>query len=778
NGGAGADAIDQTGPISNGSGGGIGGAGGNGLVLTGTNSSSNSTMGVISGGNGGDGGNGGAGGGVATVGGKGGKGGAGGIGLLTSSGATFTNEGTITGGSGGAASIGGAGSTTQSPPVLADGGLAGVGGVGVSGSDLTLINDGSITGGLDGDGVIRANAITFTGGANTLELWAGSTILGNVVGTGSDTLALGGASDGSFDISAVDAGEQYQGFSALQKNGTSDWTVTGTQTTTAAWLVNAGTLSVNGDISSASSVAVNSGGTLGGTGTIGTTTIDSGGALAPGNSIGTLTVVGDLTFNSGANYNVEVSPSTADRTNATGTAALAGAVNATYAAGSYTVRQYTILNAASGITGTFDALNNVSLPSTLAATLSYDNNNVYLDLRLHFPAPGGTLSVNQQNVADTLNNYFYTNGGIQTPFTLLDANGLSQASGETGGSLEQSVLTGAGSFMGSVFDNAFGAFGASGNTTGQGGQALGLAEPVRIASTSDDAFGFSAPHEQMQRWSAWAIGYGGYARVSGDSGAGTHDTTSRVYGVSAGATFHASPDLSLGIALGGASSDFGVAQGFGSGEADAFNVALYGRQAIGAGYVAAALGYTAQDATTDRTVSAGGATDVLHASFHPQALTTRLETGWRFTTGSFGITPYAAIQTATLFLPSYGETATSGPGIFALSYDRHSFTATRGEIGPRFDKTILLGDQALTLKAKTAWAHDWNNDPVTTATFQQLPGTSFTVSGAKPAVDSALLSLDADLALGRGWSVNIGFDGEFSHTTESYVGRGNLRYEW
>ena len=74
------------------------------------------------------------------------------------------------------------------------------------------------------------------------------------------------------------------------------------------------------------------GGTLGGNGTVGNTTINAGGTLAPGNSIGTLTVQGSLVFTAAASYMVEVSPASADRTNVTGTATLGGAtVNANFA---------------------------------------------------------------------------------------------------------------------------------------------------------------------------------------------------------------------------------------------------------------------------------------------------------------------------------------------------------------------------------------------------------------------------------------------------------------
>ncbi|WP_163311137.1 autotransporter outer membrane beta-barrel domain-containing protein, partial [Klebsiella aerogenes] len=88
-------------------------------------------------------------------------------------------------------------------------------------------------------------------------------------------------------------------------------------------------------------------------------------------STATLTVNGDLTLKSGSNYNVTVSPSAAGRTNAIGIATLSGAVNASYVAGSYTAKQYTILNATGGVARTFDTLNNMGLPPNVRAALSY-----------------------------------------------------------------------------------------------------------------------------------------------------------------------------------------------------------------------------------------------------------------------------------------------------------------------------------------------------------------------------------------------------------------------
>src|SRR5215831_6690411 len=109
--------------------------------------------------------------------------------------------------------------------------------------------------------------------------------------------------------------------------------------------VSGGALVVTGSIAN-SALTVGSGTTLTGTGTVGGLTINSGGTFAPGNSPGTMTVQGNLAFQSGALYLVQVNSTTASNTVVSGSATLAGTVQAAFAAGSYATRMYTILSAA------------------------------------------------------------------------------------------------------------------------------------------------------------------------------------------------------------------------------------------------------------------------------------------------------------------------------------------------------------------------------------------------------------------------------------------------
>ena len=214
---------------------------------------------------------------LTAAGGPGSSGGAGGAGI-TGSGLTITNSGAITGGNGGA----GGGASTPGP--------AGAGGVGILGSGLTVINSGSITGGSAGGGGAQANAITFSGGTNVLELRSGSTINGNIVSVsgGSDVLRLGGSANATFDTALIGVAAQYRNFAAFERTGASAWTLSNTTAATTPWTITSGTLAISSDANlggAAGGLTLN-GGTLQATANVTTAravTLNAGGGTVDSN---------------------------------------------------------------------------------------------------------------------------------------------------------------------------------------------------------------------------------------------------------------------------------------------------------------------------------------------------------------------------------------------------------------------------------------------------------------------------------------------------------------
>jgi uncharacterized protein YhjY with autotransporter beta-barrel domain len=210
-----------------------------------------------------------------------------------------------------------------------------------------------------------------------------------------------------------------------------------------------------------------------------------------------------------------------------------------------------------------------------------------------------------------------------------------------------------------------------------------------------------------------------------------------------------SHDTVIGVALAGGDTNWGLADGLGSGRSNALQVGLYGKTRSGPAYLAGSLAYTWHAVGTDRLVLGG---DQLSARFNAESFGGRLEGGYRLAWPVAAVTPYAAVQAQSFSTPAYSETDVGGGG-FGLAFAARTATDTRSELGTRFERVVAVAPTStLALKARLAWAHDWVSDPTLAATFQTLPGASFTVNGAAPARDSALATAGAELRLLNGVS--------------------------
>jgi autotransporter-associated beta strand protein len=578
---------------------------------------------------------------------------------------------------------------------------------------------------------------------------------------------------------------------SLVQNGPGVSILTGTSTYSGTTTVNAGVLEVNGAISNSSGVAVNSGGTLAGGGTVdpATVTINSGGTLAPGipGTPGTsLTIAGNLALQSGAIYLVQVNSSASTFATVSGTASLGGSAIAAFAPGSYVAEHYTILQAA-GLTGTFASFSTIGLPANFVSNLSYTNTSVALNLTAALGA-GTPLNVNQQNVANALNATFNNGGSLPPGFLALYglsggtlANSLTQLDGEIAVGAEYAAFQQTNQFLNLMLDP----FVSGRGLAGPSGQAIGFAPEEQRNLSPETALAYAsiftkaaAPASFVQRWTAWGAVYGGGNTTNGVSSVGSSNVTTNTFGFVGGMDYHYSPNTVVGFSLAGGNTNWGLVGNTGNGRSDAFQSGVYGITREGPAYLAAALSFTNNWFTTNR--SALG--DSLTANFSGQSYGARVESGYRFaplptTWAAFGVTPYAALQAQDFQTPSYSESDLTGGG-FGLSYASMNATDVRTELGARFDDPTLLGGKPLILRARVAWAHDFVDNPSLSATFESLPGTSFIVNGAPIPHDSALVSTSAELFLTPNWTMLAKFDGEFANGSQTYAGTGTLRYFW
>jgi autotransporter-associated beta strand protein len=675
--------------------------------------------------------------------------------------------------------------------------------------------------------------LVFGAGDAALHFYTGSSLTGNLTaGTGTNTISFNGSGNSTFS-------NPIANFQTITKEDDGTWTVSGVvsgatainvtlgtlilsaaNTYTGATTVNSGALIVDGSIASSNLTTVSSGATLGGSGTVGATTILSGGTLAPGPSAtpGAITVAGNLAFQSGAFYVVQVNPTTASTTNVSGTASLAGTVGAFFFPGTYMVRSYPILTAGGGLTGTFDALATFGLPPDFETSLSYTGNTAFLNLRAQLvPEPGlpptqptqpipippvlqlpplpeqaptaplPTFTVNQLNVGHAIDNFFNNGGALPPAFVSLFGltgsnltNALSSLSGEAATGAQQAGLQMTNQFLGLMLDPFVD--GRSG-VGGAGGPALGFAPERDETLPADVSLAYSsvlkAPPVQAPgyepRWAAWGGAYGGSNRTTGDLAViGSHDLSASTAGFAAGLDYRLTPDTVLGFVLAGGGTKWSLSQGLGGGKSDAFQAGVYGAMRSGPAYLAAAFAFANHWMSTDR-FAVG---DHLTADFNAQSYGGRLEGGYRFGMPYGGITPYAAIQAQSFHTPGYTETDAIANG-FALALGSRDATDTRSELGARFDRVLALYPNAvLALRGRVAWAHDWVSDATLVPVFQALPGASFIVNGATPAKNSALASAGTELRLANGIALLAKFDGEFASHSSTYAGTGTVRYTW
>jgi fibronectin-binding autotransporter adhesin len=732
--------------------------------------------------------------------------------------------------------VGGNGTSTTFAGVIADGGLIGGTGAGLtkvgagtlilSGANTytgtttisagTLrIGAGGITGTLGTGPVVNnatlafnrsnamtvANAISGAGavqqvGSGTVILTGANTYSGTTtIGEGSLQVGAGGTTGSLGTGNVVNGGalafnrsntmtvaNAISGAGSLTQAGTGNLILTGTSSYTGATFVNAGRLSVNGSIASSSGVTVASGGTLGGTGSLPGVSVLSGGTLAPGNSIGTLSVAGNLTLAPGSTTQIEVQGLLIDRINVSGTAALGGTLQLLAQGGAYTFNApYTIVQAGA-VTGNFAAVSSTgSFGAGVTSNVSTSTNQAQLTLT---PAPlvpivtppvvippvvtppvepppvvksapviGPRGTPNQISVAAGFDRALAGGADVSAYFPLYNLpaatlpRGLDLVSGQIHAVAMGMHAQPAYQFLGATLD------------PGRGRQALG-----------DGADG-SAP-----RYAVWASGFGGGGRMGASGNPGTYAATASGGGVAVGADVRLSAQVVAGMALAGSGATTRLADSMGRAETSQIQGAIYGTGSFGALRLSAAVAYGGMDVTTRRTVPFLGVGDI-RGRYTSSGVSTRIEAGWRMehVVPRVVLTPSLAFQGSWYDTPSFTETAAGGQSAAALAVSGRNQGQSRMELSLRADMAVtptLLGF------GRIGWAAYLQRDAGMTARFIGLANSGFSLGGARPDANAALLSGGVDWRLNPTMTVTARVDAELASNSYAVNGTARIRYEF
>jgi len=663
------------------------------------------------------------------------------------------------------------------------GSSAGSQGVGISaGSNATVTNNGMISIGADGIGIQGA------GGTNTITN-NGSIVVGPTVTVYSAGIDLSSNFAGGNTVvnnSSVTAGAGGVGI------------VTGDSNT----ITNNGKVKVGADGNSigscglcqpATNDVVTNNGTLDGMVAL----TASGGAANTLDNFGLITITNagtavganhliDGTFNQfpGGVLALRVNNAAVSDTLTATTANLGGTLRAVVQTGLYgnTTTYLGVVNATDPISTTFASVSSSSV--FFNATASYNPTSVDLTLtRFAFDAVSGETR-NEQAVGSALEAAYSTGltGKAATFFaTLLTSASLApldQLSGEGTGGTQDTAFGAGGQFMSLMTGQTLSWLGGGPEgPNGAGAPMQYAAEPEHPALKV-----FPLHRDPAAQWRAWAAGFGGSQRLSGDAVVGSADLSHHTAGGAVGVDYRADHDLLLGLAAAGSSSDFSVPDRATSGNLDGAHVGAYGAAKWGAFYALGNISYSRFDNSTTRTISGIGPSETATGSFASDELGGRLELGWRQPLGRFTVAPFAAAQFLQLWQRGYAETsvtAAGAPGILGLDFQPQQVSSLPTFLGAQIDTQVdFAGGASWRPYLRASWVHEFEARRDVTAALLLFPGNAFTVDGASAASDAVRIEGGGDFRLTHTASLFASFGGEYSGRSGSLAGTGGLRVVW
>lgn len=632
---------------------------------------------------------------------------------------------------------------------------------------------------------------TILTGDNTYS--GGTTISGGALqlGNGGTTGWIVGdvSNDGTLIFNRSDAvtfSPTISGAGGVIQMGSGSTNLTATNTYTGPTLVQAGKLSINGSITSDTTVLP--GATLGGNGTIYGSVMNYG-IVAPGNSIGQLNIVGSYTQAAGSFYQVELNPAgKADRimvSGAPGTATIQGGTVAVQAVnGIYPLTyKYTIVTATGGVTGKYAGL--TTNLAFLRPTITYDANNVYLEASVNSSTVDyscGATTANQNAVATALNQADNVATGdfanvIGALFGLNNNQGSAALDAMSG--QPYSGFGTANIFSGNLFGSAL----RQQMLLGRQG---GADENRRAVRTADGA---------PTRLSSWASGIGGTRSVAGGVNGGSsricggwtpNRTAGQVFnagGMMGGLDYRVDPSTLIGLSIGGTGGNDWTKGFNGRGTSDNVTVATYVDLTSGAAYADLLTGYAynMNHMTRQITIPGLGERTARGSTGAPQWFG-QAEFGYRFGMGMeqasrSTVTPFARLEATTISQRGFREWGAEGLNL-AVAGQRTS--SLRSVLGAEFTTAWQVGwREPLGLQLRAGQAHDYANmtRPVKAA-FAAAPGASFTIFGPAPPRDSATVGLRLWTMLDAGYMPFLRYDGDIARGADSHAINAGVRMNW
>jgi subtilase-type serine protease len=527
------------------------------------------------------------------------------------------------------------------------------------------------------------------------------------------------------------------GHGGLTKQGIGALVLTGTNTYSGPTLVNQGLLAINGSITS--DVTVGSSGVVGGSGHIGSLTANSGGTVAPGNSIGTLNVAGDVSFAAGSTYAVELSATNSDRIVAGGKAILSGGTVTLALENSPTLltqtqaesligRQYNILQAAGGITGSFGSV----LPNYLfiGGTLNYAANGVQLDVARNANTFASVAATpNQRSVAAAAEQLGAGNAVYESLLSAPNAasaqGAFQQLSGEIYPALETALVN----------DNRY--------LREAVGERLQQGEMGASTETIDS------------RGNVWVKALGAWGKT--DSRSDTAGYTTSIGGMLAGVDGALDEDTRLGLVAGYSDTSLNMGSDTHSrASVDSYHLGAYAGHEIGALRLSGGATYSWHRADVKRELQYGEVAGKQKAKVDARSTQVFTEAAYRLNLQPLAVEPFANLAYVHLDADGFTEKGDAA----ALKGGDDSRDLVLSTLGVRALKTLNVSDhQQLELSGTLGWQHNLSSIDSERHLAFASGSPSFSVESSPMVRDAALVGARVSLALSKDAKVNLDYNG-------------------
>jgi outer membrane autotransporter protein len=535
---------------------------------------------------------------------------------------------------------------------------------------------------------------------------------------------------------------------------------------------------------------VNSGGTLGGSGTLGDVTVSSGGTLAPGNSPGILNV-NSLTLNAGSVTQMEIdgpTPGTGhDQINVTTTATLDGTLDLVFGFVPADGDQFNLINAGNLVLAGDPATGFATLTSNLGAALlatpvidptTFDI-LIALDQQSFVTVGGPGITANQQNVATVLDVIAPSGqaADLIAALNMLSAGQLPGAFDSLSGvqsTHAQTLAIAAGQQLQGLL---FGRLGGGLVTADSGVRNIQLAfngndqlRELGIVLAAADNGGAGGGLER----GLWVRGFGSFGEIDDTASASGADHDSA--GVAVGVDREFDDGLVAGAAFGYLNTDADTAQG--DLDVDSFQGALYGGWTRAAYYLNGSAHFGFHDTDSTRRVTVGGFDQTARADFDGWTAGFATETGLHLALGGTAtLTPFFGLDYTHLWRDGFTET---GAGSANLAVDDEDQDSLRTRLGLRLEKTFTTsGGLAIRPAVEAAWVHEsLDDDSRITAGFAAAPGTSFRIAGPDLDRDRAHVAAGVTAALTETLDLDAGYTGDLAGSDRSHNFAATLRWRF